>query len=80
MATWSGMVYSRSSLEYSRRVLGWRAATSMRTSLVLDALEQAMWTRAQQGVDELDELVHHSDAGSQRRFNWSSQHQLLRRP
>jgi len=28
---------------YSRRILGWRAATSMTTSLVLDTLEHAVW-------------------------------------
>jgi putative transposase len=66
VATWSGMVYVAFVIDaYSRRILGWRAATTMRTSLVLDALEQAVWTRARQGVDELGELVHHSDAGSQ---------------
>jgi putative transposase len=27
---------------YSRRILGWRVATSMTTALVLDALEQAL--------------------------------------
>ncbi|GAA4895232.1 hypothetical protein GCM10023203_56880 [Actinomycetospora straminea] len=80
VATWSGMVYVAFVLDaYSRRILGWRAATSMRTSLVLDALEQAVWTRRQEGITELGGLVHHSDAGSQRRFNWSSQHQLLGR-
>ena len=41
---------------YSRRILGWRAAYPMKTSLVLDALEQAIWTRAQEGVAELDEV------------------------
>ncbi len=37
----------------------------MRTSLVLDALEHAIWTRQQAGVREFDQLVHHADAGSQ---------------
>jgi putative transposase len=50
---------------YSRRILGWRAATSMRTELVLDALEHAVWTRAEQGRAELDGLIMHTDAGSQ---------------
>ncbi|WP_433788167.1 IS3 family transposase [Actinomycetospora sp. CA-101289] len=64
--TWSGMVYVAFVLDaYSRRILGWRAATTMRTSLVLDALEQAVWTRRQEGITELGGLVHHSDAGSQ---------------
>jgi putative transposase len=64
--TWSGMVYVAFVLDaYSRRILGWRAATSMRTSLVLDALEQAVWTRRRDGVSDLSGLVHHNDAGSQ---------------
>lgn len=50
---------------YSRRILGWRAATTMKTTLVLDALEQAVWTRHQAGIVELDGLIHHNDAGSQ---------------
>lgn len=32
---------------FSRRILGWRAATTMTTPLVLDCLEQAIWTRRQ---------------------------------
>ena len=40
------MVYVAFVLDaYSWRILGWRAATSMKTSLVLDALEQAVWIR-----------------------------------
>jgi len=64
--TWSGMVYVALVLDaYSRRILGWRAATSMRTALVLDALEQAMWIRQQAGISEFGGLIHHNDAGSQ---------------
>ena len=64
--TWSGMVYVAFVLDaFSRRILGWRAATSMRTSLVLDALEQAVWVRRREGVTDLSGLVHHNDAGSQ---------------
>jgi putative transposase len=37
----------------------------MRTELVLDALEMAIWTRARAGVADLTGLVHHTDAGSQ---------------
>jgi putative transposase len=50
---------------YSRRILGWRAATTMRTALVLDALEQAVWTRARDGAADLAGLICHHDAGSQ---------------
>ena len=48
--TWSGMVYVALVIDaHSRRILGWRAATSMRTALVLDALEQALWARHREG-------------------------------
>jgi hypothetical protein len=51
---------------YSRRILGWRVATTKATSLVLSALEQALFTRRRTGVEfTTDGLVHHSDAGSQ---------------
>jgi putative transposase len=50
---------------YARRILGWRVATSMRTALVLDALEQAVWARRRDGTGELAGLIHHNDAGSQ---------------
>ena len=64
--TWAGMVYVAFVIDaYSRRILGWRAATTMRTALVLDALEQALWTRRRDGAADLAGLVHHTDAGSQ---------------
>jgi len=64
--TWSGMAYVAFVFDvFSRRILGWRVATSMRTELVLDCLEQAIWTRQQEGVPTLSGLVHHTDAGSQ---------------
>lgn len=73
--TWLGMVYVAFVIDaFSRRVIGWRAATSMSTPLVLDALEHALFTRAQEGVTDLTGLVAHSDAGSQGGFNRSSQH------
>jgi putative transposase len=64
--TWAGMVYVAFVIDaYSRRILGWRAATTMRTALVLDALEQALWARRRDGRRDLPGLVHHTDAGSQ---------------
>jgi putative transposase len=73
--TWSGMVYVAFVIDvYSRRILGWRAATSMKTALVLDALEMAIWARSRHGATDLAGLIHHHDAGSQGGFNWSSQH------
>jgi putative transposase len=62
VATWSGTVYVAFVIDvFSRLIVGWRTATSMRTELVLDALEMAIWRRAR----VLDGLVCHSDAGSQ---------------
>jgi len=59
------MVYVAFVLDaFSRRILGWRAASSMRTGLVLDALEMAIWTRARAGVGDLTGLVAHHGAGS----------------
>jgi putative transposase len=66
VATWAGVVYVAFVIDaYARRILGWRAAMSMRTQLVLDALEQAIWVRRREGIDSLAGLVHHTDAGSQ---------------
>jgi putative transposase len=66
VATWAGMVYVAFVIDaYARRILGWRADTTMRTSLVLDALEMAIWTRDRGGVSDLTGLIHHTDAGSQ---------------
>ena len=76
--TWSGMAFTAFVSDvFSRRIVGWRTAASMPTSLPLDALEMALWTRQRQGHSSdgrLDGLVHHSDAGSQGGFKWSSQH------
>jgi putative transposase len=64
--TWTGTVYVAFVIDaYSRRILGWRAARSMKTALVLDALEQALWTRRRDDASDLAGLVHHTDAGSQ---------------
>jgi len=47
---------------FSRLTVGWRAATSMTTELILDTLEMAMWSRGRDGVSDLTGLVHHTDA------------------
>lgn len=78
VATWSGTVYVAFIFDaYSRMICGWRAADRMDTSLVLDTLEHAIWTRQRGGVDDMRGLVHHTDAGSQGGFNWSSQHLVM---
>src|SRR5215212_897671 len=76
--TWMGFVYVAFVIDaYSRRIVGWRAARSMTTDLVLDAVEQAFFTRAQDGTTSLQGLIAHSDAGSQGGFNLSSQHSVV---
>lgn len=51
---------------FSRRIVGWAVADHHQTELPLAALEMALWTRAQaQQDDDLEGLVHHSDAGSE---------------
>jgi putative transposase len=63
--TWSGMAFTAFVTDVcSRRIVGWRTASSMPTELPLDALEMALWTRERAG-QEVDGVVHHSDAGSQ---------------
>jgi transposase InsO family protein len=45
---------------YSRKVVGWSMANSLRTEIVIDAVHMALWRR------EPDPgLIHHSDHGSQ---------------
>ena len=61
VATWSGFVYTAFVIDvFARRIVGWRVARSMRTELVLDALEQAIWSRCPPKG-----LIHHSDHGGQ---------------
>ncbi len=61
--TRSGMAYVCFIVDvFSRRIVGWRAASNMKTDMVLDALEMA---RRSRGARRLVGLVTHSDAGSQ---------------
>jgi putative transposase len=62
VATRSGMAYVCFIVDaFSRRIVGWRVATHMRTEMVLDALEMA---RTSRGGRRLVGLVTHADAGS----------------
>ncbi|AOE35845.1 Hypothetical protein BEE64_1538 [Mycobacterium tuberculosis] len=46
VSTWAGFAYVAFVTDaYARRILGWRVASTMATSMVLDAIEQAIWTR-----------------------------------
>ena len=61
VATWSGFVYVAFVIDvYARAIVGWRVSRSMKTGLVLDALEQAIWARK-----DREDLIHYSDRGSQ---------------
>ena len=63
VSTWQGWLYVAFVIDvYARRIVGWRVSTSMTTDFVLDALEQALYSR-QPGRD--GSLTHHSDRGSQ---------------
>jgi transposase InsO family protein len=61
VATWAGFVYVAFVIDvFSRRIVGWRVSSSLRSDLALDALEQALHGRPHD-----DALVHHSDRGTQ---------------
>ena len=63
VSSWQGMVYVAFVIDvFARKIVGWRASTSMTTSFVLDALNQ---TIRQRTPSEADGLIHHSDRGSQ---------------
>jgi putative transposase len=65
-STWSGFAYVAFVVDaYARRILGWRVASTMATAMVLDAIEQAIWTRRHEGVLDFKDVVHHTDRGSQ---------------
>jgi putative transposase len=62
VSTWQGWLYVAIVVDvFTRRIVGWRVSRSMHTDFVLDALEQALYARQ----PERDELIHHSDRGSQ---------------
>jgi putative transposase len=63
VATWRGFVYVAFVIDvFARRIVGWRVSSSLVTDFVLDALEQAIYDRCGAGVDD---LIHHSDRGTQ---------------
>ena len=58
--TWAGFLYVAVVLDaWSRRVVGWSMAGHLRTQLVLEALDMALWQRRP------EQVIHHSDQGSQ---------------
>ncbi|HGT8874667.1 TPA: IS3 family transposase [Escherichia coli] len=60
VSTLQGFVYVAFIIDvFAGYIVGWRVSSSMETTLVLDALEQALWARRPSGT------IHHSDKGSQ---------------
>ncbi|EJG7170363.1 IS3 family transposase, partial [Escherichia coli] len=58
--TWQGFAYVAFIIDvFAGVIVGWRVSSTMETSFVLDALEQALWARRPSGT------IHHSDKGSQ---------------
>ena len=58
--TWAGFLYLAVVLDvWSRKVVGWKMATHLRTELVLEALHMAIQQRRPTSV------IHHSDQGCQ---------------
>ena len=61
VATSSGFVYTAFVIDvYGRSIVGWQVSASMKTDLVLAALNQALCSRRR-----IEGLIHHSDQGSQ---------------
>ena len=61
VATWRGFVFVAFVIDvFSRASLAGACRSSLKTDLVLDALEQAIHARG-----KTDELIHHSDRGTQ---------------
>lgn len=58
--TWAGFLYLAVVVDvYSRRIVGWSMENHLRTELVLQALDMALWQRRPGAV------IHHSDQGCQ---------------
>ena len=62
VSTWQGFVYVAFVIDvFARHIVGWRASRTANAGFVLDALEQAIHQRR----PAQNQLVHHSDRGSQ---------------
>ncbi|EIH7868946.1 IS3 family transposase [Escherichia coli] len=60
VSTWQGFVYVAFIIDvFAGYIVGGRVSSSMETTFVLDALEQALWARRPSGT------IHYSDKGSQ---------------
>jgi putative transposase len=78
VSTWQGFAYVAFIIDvFAGLIVGWRVSSSMETTFVLDALEQALWARRPTGT------IHHSDKGSQyvslAWVDWYNNRRLLER-
>jgi len=59
--TWAGFLYLAVVLDaHSRRIVGWAMTDHLRSELVIEALDMAVWRRR-----PTQSIIHHSDQGSQ---------------
>jgi putative transposase len=59
--TWAGFLYLAVVLDvHSRRIVGWAMADHLRSELVIEAVDMAVWRRR-----PMEGVIHHSDQGSQ---------------
>ena len=59
--TWAGLLSLAVVLDvHSRRIVGWAMADHLRTELVIEALDMAVWRRR-----PTQSVIHHADQGSQ---------------
>jgi putative transposase len=73
ISTWEGFLYLAHVQDlFSRLIVGWSMADHLRSELVVDALEMALYRRCPERG-----LIHHSDMGCQGGFNWCSQRLIL---
>lgn len=74
VSTWQGVVYVAFIIDvFAGYIVGWRVSSSMETTFVLDALEQALWARRPSGT------VHITVIKVLSMYRWPT-HSGLRKP
>ncbi len=65
--SWAGFVYVAFIVDcFAQKIVAWHASTSKATELVMTPLRMALWQRDREGHPiQREELICHSDAGSQ---------------
>jgi putative transposase len=66
VSTWAGWCYVALVVDvFARRIVGYRVSTRMDKKMVASAFGMAVFTRASEGHDDLNNLIHHNDKGRQ---------------